>query len=193
MTYIVQLFGVGNDKQNLGNSLYISDRYIRDLDTDINQTSPEPSFLINTVNTKEVTKTVVWIHFQGRPKNNASLEKIFNQASDMVHNVFAEKAIEMDLLTGISKEDFSVDAIVDPSTGEVLSAIEYVYMRKYVWVECFAVKQNCQNSGIGKLMMERLIQIAAFRRKDILLYSLLDVLAFYKNYGFQICPKCFVD
>ena len=39
--------------------------------------------------------------------------------------------------------------------------------------------------------MNRLIHIATKRRKDLLLYTLMDVLPFYEHFGFHYSSKCF--
>lgn len=60
----IHILGIGNEKQNLGNELLISDKYWRDLDTDRNQKSPPyPGGLIE----KEchgIMKSFVLISFQ---------------------------------------------------------------------------------------------------------------------------------
>ena len=78
----------------------------------------------------------------------------------MVKDTFAAKEVETDLQNEVCDDDFTIDVLVDPSSGEVVACVEYVYMRKYlwvVWVECVAVKQTYQKAGIGRLLIERFV------------------------------------
>lgn len=70
----------------------------------------------------------------------------------MVQNTFAQKQVELQI--GL-RDACTLECLVDPSTGEVVAVTEYVYMRRYVWVECFVVKPSYQSSGIGALLIGR--------------------------------------
>jgi hypothetical protein len=98
----------------------------------------------------------VLVSFKGNPTDDISLQKIFMQATCMVKDTFAAKEIEMDLQNGVCDDDFTIDVLVDPSSGEVVACVEYVYMRKYLWVECVAVKQTYQKAGIGSYCLSGL-------------------------------------
>jgi ribosomal protein S18 acetylase RimI-like enzyme len=58
-------------------------------------------------------------------------------------------------LAGVLDEDFTVDMAKDGTTGEVLGAVEYVMMKKYLWVDAIAVKEECRGIGIGRALMTR--------------------------------------
>ena len=100
----------------------------------------------------------------------------------MVTSEFASKQIDMDL--NLIQDDFILDLIVDDKSVEVLGAIEYIYMKKYLWIECIAIPQKHQGLGVGKLLIQRMIQLAKSREKQVLLYSLRDVEQFYRKLGF---------
>lgn len=111
---------------------------------------------------------------------------IFDQANKMARDSFSDKNLEMSLAQDVCSGDFTVDVLVDPSCGEVVACVEYIYMRRYVWIECLAVKKTYQHTGLGKILMDRIKYVAKDRRKDILLYSLLDVIEFYSAFGFYL-------
>ncbi|KAI8907904.1 hypothetical protein EDD86DRAFT_208460 [Gorgonomyces haynaldii] len=181
--------GVGLPKNNLGNQLQISDKYIKDLDTDKNQSSPSFGTPLITFSLGNRDCSAVWISFLGKPINNQTLERLFVTCQQMVYQSFAEKLIEMELLDGTNEEEFTINCLVDPSSGEVLAVVEYVFMRTYLWVECLVVKKEYRNAGLGKMLLERVLYVAQMRQKQILLYSLPDVLSFYTNNGMQVSKK----
>jgi hypothetical protein len=76
-----------------------------------------------------------------------------------------------------------------PRNVEVVAVMEYVFMKRYMWLEVIAVKQEYKGLGIGKLLMNRMTSIANAKDKDILLYSLNDVISFYKQFDFEFSPK----
>ena len=125
---------------------------------DLNQISPPDCKRVSNVEVGGSYKSVMLISFQGRAEKkheSDSLAAIFKQASTMVQESFAEKEIDIDLFGHHSGPPFTADVLVDPSTGEVIAAAEYVFMRKYLWVECLAIKKSYRRSGIGKLLMSR--------------------------------------
>lgn len=44
--------------------------------------------------------------------------------------------------------------------------------------------------GTGRLVMQRLVSIAVQRKRDILMYALLDAVPFYESFGFCILGGC---
>ena len=176
--------GLANEKQNLGNLLHISEKYIRDLDMDPNQDSPLPSPVPNNLLIKGALKKVQVLSFKEQPKDDL-LCSILREASDMVQVVFAQKKIDMDLKQGCLEDDFTMDVVLDYQTKRVMAVCQYVFMRKYVWIECFAVNPAFQRAGVGRFLMDRMKSIALSRRKDILLYSLQDVEKFYVSVGLK--------
>jgi GNAT superfamily N-acetyltransferase len=169
--------GYKNSKQNLGNILHISEKYDSALDMDNDQSRGIPQ--ISTWSCKE--KIVTIYSFKSTPKDSFKA-KIFSDAIELVSTMFLEKRIEMDLALGISEDNFTVDILVDG--GQVLGVCEYIFMRKYMWIECFAISPNHQKQGIGKWFMNYIKSIASRRKKAILLYSLMPVVDFYSSLGF---------
>lgn len=163
--------GFKNDKQNLGNILHISEKYDSALDMDNDQSRG-----ISEISTWTLQGKIVSIYsFNSSPKESFKL-KIFSQAIDLVSTLFLEKRIEMDIVLGISEDNFTVDILVDGD--QVLGVVEYVFMRKYLWIECFAISPTVQKQGIGKWFMNYIKSIASRRKKSILLYSLMPVIVF---------------
>lgn len=52
---------------------------------------------------------------------------------------------------------FSVDIALDLATGQVLGAVEYVMMKKYVWIDAVAVLEAAQGNGIGSIFLKRCV------------------------------------
>lgn len=169
--------GYKNLKQNLGNILYISEKYDSALDMDNDQSRG-----ISDISTFDFKGKIFSIFsFKESPKDSFK-RKIFSDAINLVSLMFSEKRIEMDLQLGISEDDFTVDILVDGD--QVLGVVEYIFMRKYLWIECFAISPQYQKQGIGKWFMNYIKSIALHRKKSILLYSLMPVVDFYTNVGF---------
>jgi GNAT superfamily N-acetyltransferase len=170
----LQICGIGNEKQNLGNMLFISDKYLKDLNPDRNQSSPPFNL------TLPLHGALSTVSFLGNPRSSSALA-IFTQATRMVHDSFREKMIEMELFKDLGT-DFTVDALI--LNDQVIACVEYVFMKKYVWIECLAVTKQMQRTKFGTLLINRIIDVAKYRRKDVLVYSLADVVGFYVQKGF---------
>jgi len=109
-----------------------------------------------------------YLKYEG--KNNNTMDESFNEFSSS---------------TSVSKKSHSFS----PRNVEVVAVMEYVFMKRYMWLEVIAVKQEYKGLGIGKLLMNRMSSIANAKDKDILLYSLDDVISFYKQFDFEFSPK----
>lgn len=182
--------GLANERQNLGNLLHISEKYIKDLDMDPNQgTLPPPSAPVGWTLQGSLRPLQVYT-FTSSPPDHPSLVRIFDDAISLVQSLFSAKQIDMDLKMGCLEDDFTVDVLVDCYTGQVLAVAEYVFMRKYVWVECLAVHPGFQRFGLGQLMMERVKAIATYRSKTLLLFALMDVVDFYTSAGLGLSLAC---
>jgi GNAT superfamily N-acetyltransferase len=169
--------GYKNSKQNLGNILHISEKYDSALDMDNDQSRG-----IAEISTWSCQGKIVSIYsFKSSPRDSFKA-KIFSDAINLVSSMFLEKRIEMDLALGISEDNFTVDILVDGD--QVLGVCEYIFMRKYLWIECFAISPDHQKQGIGKWYMNYIKSIASRRKKSILLYSLMPVIDFYSSLGF---------
>ncbi|ORX57256.1 hypothetical protein BCR36DRAFT_580674 [Piromyces finnis] len=109
-------------------------------------------------------------------KNYIKYEGRVNESIDNLNG-------EFNALTSKKNRSFS------PKNVEVVAVMEYVFMKRYMWLEVIAVKQEYKGLGIGKLLMNRMSSIANAKDKDILLYSLDDVISFYKQFDFEFSPK----
>jgi GNAT superfamily N-acetyltransferase len=143
-------------------------------------TSQIESFTLKLFNT---FRNVSIYSFREPPSSSDPLRwKIFTQASQLVSLLFLEKRINIDLDAGISEEHFTVDILVDSTTFQVLGVSEYLFMRKYLWIECFAILPIAQKQGIGKWFMKHLKSMASHRQKSILLYSLIPVIVGFLSF-----------
>ena len=76
--------------------------------------------------------------------------------------------------------------LVDLS-GRVVAVVEFVYMKRYLWIESIVVSADHRGLGLGKQLMHGLILNAKKREKKILLYSLDSVVEYYQSlYGFHL-------
>ncbi|KAL2911653.1 hypothetical protein HK105_208861 [Polyrhizophydium stewartii] len=181
----VYISGFGNDRLNLGNALHISEAYVKDLDMDRDQDTPPPLAPLMHLFANQASYRARFLTVRGAPPADCPrTARIFDRAVKTVNAIFAEKKIHVDLVEGCCEDDFTAEILVDDASDNVMAVAEFVFMRKYLWIECFAVSKSLQRAGIGKLLMERMLQIAHTRRKNILLYALDDVVPFYQSLGF---------
>ena len=68
--------------------------------------------------------------------------------------------------------------------GAVMGCAMYILMRKYVWIEEVAVESIWRGGGVGRVLVERMKQIAKARVKSVLLYALEEAVGFYLKLGF---------
>lgn len=191
------LMGLSNEKQNLGNALNITDQYIEDLSGDPDQTvcltNPMFDGPFQYDDEGNLLKFIL-IQSETQMEVQPELKRLYEQANAMVKQEFATKDMLVHLDWSMD-EGMTIDLLIKETptlfscTNEVVGLCEYVFMKKYLWLEVIAIQPNFRNLGIGRLLMERLIHIAANRHKDILLYALEDVVPFYQHLGFEFCQK----
>ncbi|KAJ3040833.1 hypothetical protein HDV00_010448 [Rhizophlyctis rosea] len=117
--------------------------------------------------------------------NRAYRADIAKKASKMVERAFEEKGIVGDLRYH-AEEHFIADIIVNMGDDEPVGALQYAFMKKYIWLDSVTVDKRWRGIGCGRVLLERIIEVAKNRQKDILLYALADVVALYQKFGFQI-------
>ncbi|KAJ3366901.1 hypothetical protein HDU91_001687 [Kappamyces sp. JEL0680] len=163
---------------NLGVVLHITDEYIPELDMDENQDYPTACASL-TFDCPDIRAVTV--------KDNVSpeLSLLLSHAEQLVKTTFASYEILMDLVH--TREDgFTLDLIVDFAQSRVIASQEFVFMKKYLWLESLVVSSEYRRKGYGRALIKRLIKIASAAQKSILLYSLFDSLPFYFSCGFQL-------
>ena len=166
----IYISGLANDRQNLGNLLHISEAYIRDLDMDKDQCAPflklMDAGLLDGVVDRNSSSQLLYVNGDIRSTSIVTIVGppdplepvvvfVLAQAAEMVHQTFSDIHISMDLVEGCYERDFSVAVLVDNQSMDVMAAVQYVFMRKYIWIECLAVKKQYQGACLGKVLMER--------------------------------------
>jgi len=188
------LMGLSNEKQNLGNALNITEQFNENLSYDNNQSVTISNYFLNPLEWEGNIFKFVTIQNEAQMEYAPELKALFNQANEIIKSEFLHKDMEVSLDWSMD-EGMTVDLFVKeiPSLFhhicETVGICEYIFMKKYLWLEVITVKEEFRNHGIGKLLLERIIDIARNRNKDILLYALNDVVPFYLHFGFEFSPK----
>ncbi|KAJ1550807.1 hypothetical protein HK096_004890, partial [Nowakowskiella sp. JEL0078] len=171
---------------NLGNLLSITEMYVRDLDVDKNQSLTTSNFF-RTSKFPDLLSI-----FSGRmPENESECSPFLTLSSwvpEQAQNIFNVQFGKLDLECDVASflaMGFTMDCVVHSPTQKVVCVVLYVVMRRYLWVEALAVDDEWKGLGIGKSVMERLIQGAKIRGKEILLFAVQGVEHFYEKMGFR--------
>ncbi|KAJ3007312.1 UNVERIFIED_CONTAM: hypothetical protein HDU68_003581 [Siphonaria sp. JEL0065] len=172
----------GGGRWNLGNLLHISDKYIADLDMDLNQSVPQPKIASAVLPDGRNSVRIQTLHI--KDSENLFDRKLFDSAQKLVFEQFAKKNVNADL-EGVLDDDFTLDVVIDPISGQVVGAVEYVFMKRYLWIDAIAVREDVRGLGVGCIMMERLRNIASIRSKEMLCFGLHDVCGWYHRQGFS--------
>ncbi|KAI9337977.1 hypothetical protein BDR26DRAFT_863377 [Obelidium mucronatum] len=175
-----------NGRWNLGNLLHITDKYMADLDEDQNQSVPQPKLTSAVLPDRRNSVHIRSLHI--KDSENLFDRSLFNAAQKLVHEQFAKKSVKADL-EGVLDDDFTLDVVIDPITGHVVGAVEYVFMKRYLWIDAIAVREDVRGLGVGCVMMERLRNIATIRSKEILCFGLHDVCGWYQRQGFTVSSE----
>lgn len=162
---------------NLGIVLRITDDLIPELDMDPSQDIPPfiSSLPISTLTVQNGAPT--------DPTCWTSL--LFERAEKMVSGIFHQFDVNLDL-QHTRKDLFTTDIVYDSNSQDVVAAMEFVIMQKYLWVESLCVNEKNRRLGLGRCLVDRLAEIAKARNKTILLYSLFDSIKFYLSVGFNL-------
>jgi len=188
------IMGLANDKQNLGNALNITEQFNENLSYDNNQSITISNYFLNPLEWEGNIYKFFTIQNETQMETVPELKTLFNQANDIIKREFLNKDMEVSLDWSMD-EGMTIDLFVKeiPSLfhqlHETVGICEYIFMKKYLWLEVITVKQEFRNFGIGRLLIERIADIARNRNKDILLYALEDVVPFYLHLGFEFSPK----
>ncbi|KAJ3104282.1 hypothetical protein HDU97_009358 [Phlyctochytrium planicorne] len=181
---------MSNGKFNLGIMLHITEKYNPDLDIDRDQSViPLPT---QPIPLAHADRQIFLQTIQGESQARASLSSLeaFREAESLIKTQFAEKNVCADL-GGVLDDDFTVDMARDVRSCEVLGAVEYVFMKRYLWVDAVAVESACRGMGVGVVLMNRLKAIAEARQKQILCFALHDVVGWYLHQGFVHAEETF--
>jgi len=188
------IMGLENDKQNLGNALNITEQFNENLSYDYNQSITISNYFLNPLEWEGNIFKFFTIQNETQMENSPELKSLFNQANDIIKKEFLTKDMDVSLDWSMD-EGMTVDLFVKeiPSLFhqmyETVGICEYIFMKKYLWLEVIALKPEFRSNAIGRLLLERIADIAMNRNKDILLYALNDAVPFYLHLGFQFSPK----
>ncbi|RUS14505.1 hypothetical protein BC937DRAFT_93710, partial [Endogone sp. FLAS-F59071] len=115
------------------------------------------------------------------------LHLLYASANILVYHTFQAHGMNLTLDTAL-EDYFSIDIFCDQG-AQVKGVAEYIFMRRYLYIDKLAVHHEYQRRGIGTIMMLRLLELARWRSKDVLLFALLPVVDFYRRWGFEECPE----
>ena len=57
----------------------------------------------------------------------------------------------------MEEDSFTLDVLLDEMTGTVLGTVQYCLMRKYVWVDALAVREDSRHLGVGSALTDRYV------------------------------------
>ena len=81
---------------------------------------------------------------------------IVQKASDMVERAFKEKGVELNLHWH-AEECYVSDILVDRGTDEPIGAIQYAFMKKFVWLDTLTVDKPHRGTGIARMLLQRYV------------------------------------
>ncbi len=177
---------MANGQSNLGNDLYITEIFDARLSKDTNQNTPKNLPMDYSANGSKGNLSLLLISINDRKSLSTSsfYFKKFMEANKIMEDTFAIQSIEADL--GIVFDmGFSVEIAMEKLSEVVCGAVLYIYMEKYLWIEEIVVKPEYQRHGVGKTLMQRMMEIAHLRKKDVLLYGIEQAYPFYQALGFR--------
>ncbi|KAI8853928.1 hypothetical protein BC829DRAFT_260497 [Chytridium lagenaria] len=179
---------ISSGKNNLGIMLHITDKYNSDLDVDKDQTLPDPP--TSSAPLKDGMRNVFLKTIKGEAGARESLSSLetFREAETLIKSQFAEKNVAADL-GGVLDDDFTVDIAHDSRTSAILGAVEYVIMKRYLWVDAIAVDREARGLGVGQVLLNRVKDVARQRGKHVLCFALHDVVEWYLRMGFGFCEE----
>ncbi|KAJ3122798.1 hypothetical protein HK100_011846 [Physocladia obscura] len=174
------------ERFNLGNVAGITEKFDINLEKDPNQppvprrvrTSVKRGFLVDitTMRLDEVEDNIL----------NAGFDKnLFKSAQVIAQEEFARKNCIISF-RHVQDDEFTIDVCTDPVTNTTVGAVDYIIMKKYLYVNAIAVLQSVQGYGVGGVMLEKLKQICVVREKEMLLLALSDVIPWYEKQGFVV-------
>ncbi|KAF9971526.1 hypothetical protein BGZ73_005532 [Actinomortierella ambigua] len=213
----LQICGYGNPKLNLGNYLSICSEYYPELDWDKSQKLPDRRMAMltrwNDKGDAQESGVIYYPDVVSDPKRphirgfcftvqselalqyEQAQRVVFSHASNLVNFCFQQ--YHMDLSLDASLDDgFTVDMFLSNELGEngvdvnvVHAVTQFIFMRSYIYVDKICVSHHMLRLGIGSFMMERIVELAEKRGKDILLYALGPVVPVYRRWGFRECKE----
>ncbi|KAJ3032147.1 transcription initiation factor IIB [Rhizophlyctis rosea] len=178
---------LNDGKSNFGNQLLITDAYDPDLDRDINQLVHP--FTTETFTLPTTTTCARWMTVEGIPTANATFRAdIAKKSSKMVERAFEEKGIVRDLRFH-AEQHFVLDIIVNMGDDEPVGALQYAFLKGYIWLDSVTVEKKWEGIGIEWVLLERIIDVAKNRQKNILLHTSPGGVQFFEHLGFRVEPK----
>lgn len=129
----------------------------------------------------------VTVQTEDQVVKDEALHLLYASANILVYQTFQAHGMNLTLDTAL-EDYFSIDIFCDQG-AQVKGVAEYIFMRRYLYIDKLAVHHEYQRRGIGTIMMLRLLELARWRSKDVLLFALLPVVDFYRRWGFEECPE----
>jgi N-acetylglutamate synthase-like GNAT family acetyltransferase len=186
--------GYLNTKVNLGNFLDITSNYDERLDQakrqklviENGQDSDHGGVVLEKLNIFSHLDTKFQLCSITGAVSDGFGARIFENAQNLTQAVFQKFGCSTNL-NHTEIDDFTTWAIIDDNEN-VIAVLEYVIMKGYVWIESLCVAEYMRNHGLGNMMINRLVDLGKFLKKDLLLFSLVESWNFYQTIGFVPSP-----
>ncbi|RUS16394.1 hypothetical protein BC938DRAFT_476595, partial [Jimgerdemannia flammicorona] len=170
------------------NSSFPASRYpIAPSEDQYNFNPLEHVIIVNGNNDPESSGAVVTVQTEEQVISSQVLYTLHARANVVVNETFLAHGMYLTLDTAL-EDYFSIDIFCDEAAN-VKGVAEYIFMRRYLYIDKLAIQKDYQRRGIGTLMMMRLLELARWRHKDMLLFALLPVVNFYCRWGFEPCTE----
>lgn len=150
--------------------------------------NPMDSILVvtQTDSNSVCTGAIITIQTIGQVLQNKTLKTLFFMANEAVRTATSSiKANDMDTSLASSLEDYlSIDIFCDEAMN-VKGVLEYIFLQRYLCVNKIVIPEKYQRHGVGSIMMKRMILLAKWRHKDLLVYAHPKTVSFYTKWGYE--------
>jgi len=129
---------------------------------------------------------IITIQTIGQVLQNKALKSIFYMANEAVRNAPKTHKTNTDTSLAASLDDYlSIDIFCDEAMN-VKGVLEYIFLQRYLCIYRIVIPEKYQRHGVGSTMMKRMLLLAKWRHKDLLVYAHPDTVPIYTKWGYEI-------